>query len=244
MSTGSAATRGTEPPASADAGIRRRARVDLGVLAASIVRAWERSPDAVLDARANAYGHGLREVVAVALEAGVPTIRVSPAEAELAGTRRSRLMTVASASRPLIGESAYGLAPDSADAALLLTGEIVAVKRAEAGAPVSYGYTFRTERDTTLALVALGYADGVPRLASNRALVSIRGTRLPVVGRVAMDQFVVDCAELVPEVGEDAVLFGSASRDEPTASEWAGWTQRSALELTAGIGARVRRSYR
>lgn len=227
---------------SVDAGIRRLARVDLGVLASCIARAWEHTPDGVLDARADAYGHGLREVVRVALDAGVPTIRVSPGEADLAGTRRSRLMTVPSTSRPLIGEAAYGLAPESPDAALLLTGEIVAVKHAEAGAGVSYGYTYRTEGETTLALVALGYADGVPRLASNRAFVSIRRTRLPIVGRVAMDQFVVDCGELVPEVGEDAVLFGSASREEPTASEWAGWTQRSALELTAGIGARVRRS--
>lgn len=228
---------------SIDAGIRRVARVDLSVISACIARAWERSPDGVLDARADAYGHGLREVVAMAVDAGVPTIRVTPAEAERAGTRRSRLMTVASASRPLIADAAYGVDHESRDAALTLTGEVVAVKPTEAGAGVSYGYTYRTPRDTTLALVALGYADGLPRLASNRAFVTIEAQRVPIVGRVAMDQFVVDCGDLAPEVGADAVIFGSASASAPTAAEWGEWTERPPLDLTAGIGARVRRSY-
>ncbi len=228
---------------SIDAGIRRVAHVDLTVISSCIARVWERSPDGVLDARADAYGHGLREVVAIAVEAGVPTIRVSPADAERAGTRRSRLMTVTSTSRPLIAEAAYGVDPDSRDAALTLTGEVVAVKPTEAGAGVSYGYTYRTPRDTTLALVALGYADGIPRLASNRAFVSIGDERVPIVGRVAMDQFVVDCGEFTPEVGADAVILGSASASAPTAAEWGEWTERAPLDLTAGIGARVRRSY-
>ena len=103
---------------------------------------------------------------------------------------------------------------------LTLVGEVVAVKRVPAGSGVSYGYSYRTGTETVLALVGLGYADGVPRLASNRASVWIAGAARPLVGRVAMDQFVVECGDDVPEVGADAVLFGGRG-DHPSAIDWA-----------------------
>jgi alanine racemase len=143
----------------------------------------------------------------------------------------------------LIRAAAYGLAPESRPV-LTLVGEVVSVKRVAADAGVSYGYSYRTAAPTTLALVALGYADGVPRLASNRATVQVGSGRHPLVGRVAMDQFVVDCGDDAPEVGSDAVLFGDPDRGAPSALDWATATERSPLALTAGLGQRISREAR
>src|SRR5690606_28513030 len=112
-----------------------------------------------------------------------------------------------------------------------------------AGAGVSYGYTYRTGSPTTLALVGLGYADGVPRLASNRARVAIGGAPHPLVGRIAMDQVVVDLGDAAATPGDAVALFGDAP-GAPAAADWAGWTGRSALALTAGLAPRIRREAR
>ena len=121
---------------------------------------------------------------------------------------------------------------------------MIAVKHVAAGAGVSYGYTHRTATPTTLALIGLGYADGVPRLASNRAQVLLAGGRRPLVGRIAMDQLVVDCGDSAPEVGATAVLFGDPARGEPSAAEWGVWTERDPLALLAGLGHRITREAR
>lgn len=221
------------------AAVRRTARIDLGVIRENLRRVLERDPDVVLDARGNAFGHGVIDVVRAAIEVGVGTVWVSPQDAVLPGIRRSALMTVAPR-RTVVSAEAYGLTGEG-PASMTVSGEIIAVKRAAAGVGVSYGYTYRTAADSTLALVALGYADGIPRLASNRTEVTVGGTRLPLVGRVAMDQFVVDCGEYRPAVGDVVTVFGSAAEGHPTAVEWAGLTGRSPLDLTAGIGSRVLR---
>ena len=141
------------------------------------------------------------------------------------------------------GTAAYGVVPGSRPA-LSLQGEVIAVKHVAAGAGVSYGYTHRTATPTTLALIGLGYADGVPRLASNRAQVLLAGARRPLVGRIAMDQLVVDCGDSAPEVGAAAVLFGDPARGEPSAAEWGVWTERDPLALLAGLGHRITREAR
>ncbi|WP_434056594.1 alanine racemase C-terminal domain-containing protein [Antiquaquibacter soli] len=220
------------------AAVRRSALVDLAALEANLLSALEADPDLILDARADAYGHGVGPIIRTALATGVGTVRVSPGQSVLPGIRRSALMTVPS-KRRLLGAEAYGV-DGSGIPVLTLVGEVIAVKPVGADAGVSYGYTYRTPAPTTLALVALGYADGVPRLASNRASVAIGGEPLPLVGRIAMDQFVVDCGDRHPSVGDDAVLFG---RNAPSALDWAAHTERSALDLTAGIGSRVERVY-
>jgi alanine racemase len=92
--------------------------------------------------------------------------------------------------------------------------------------------------------VALGYADGVPRLASNRAQVLVGGARHPLVGRIAMDQFMLDIGDSDVVPGMDAVLFGDPDRGEPSVREWAEWTERSPFALTSGIAARVIREPR
>jgi len=185
-------------------------------------------------------------VAPVAHDLGLPGIIVSD-EADAETARQAGFSDVrigrAHHDVPATGPSAYGLA-DDARPVLTLEAEVVAVKQVPAGAGVSYGYTYRTTRGSTLALVGLGYSDGVPRLASNRAQVLVAGTPHPLVGRIAMDQLVVDCGDGSPVVGERAVLFGDTTRGEPSARDWATWTERMPLALTAGLGARIRREAR
>lgn len=148
-----------------------------------------------------------------------------------------------------IGIGLYGLpAAESMDAAALglrpvmqLSAAVAAVRRVPAGTHVSYGYTHRTDRETTLALVPLGYADGVPRSASNRGGVSIRGRYCPVVGRIAMDQFLVDAGDGTVEVGDRAVLWGDPADGVPSAEDWAAAAGTIGYELVTRVGPRVPR---
>ena len=128
---------------------------------------------------------------------------------------------------------------DASAPALSLIGEVIAVKQVPAGTAVSYGYTYRTTGASTLALVGLGYADGVPRAASSRAPVRI-GTVVGVVaGRIAMDQLVVDLGSGQASPGDDAVLWDDAE----TLAAWAAAAERSPESLTAGLGRRIRREW-
>jgi alanine racemase len=159
-----------------------------------------------------------------------------------------------------IGIGLYGLpAAESVDAAALglrpvmqLEGAVAAVRRVPAGTGVSYGYSHRTEHDTTLALVPLGYADGVPRAASNRAEVSINGRRCRVVGRIAMDQFLVDVGPVsgggrggggggAVRVGDRVVLWGDPADGVPSAEDWAAAADTIGYEIVTRVGPRVPR---
>ena len=126
---------------------------------------------------------------------------------------------------------------------MTLTAEVIAVKNVSAGTGVSYGYTYRAPGDTSIALVSIGYADGVPRLGSNTAHASLAGVCYPVVGRIAMDQLVLDLGTAAARPGDIATVFGDAARGEPTAVEWGLRTRRSPLALTAGLGRRIVRTY-
>lgn len=147
------------------------------------------------------------------------------------------------------GISAYGLSPsDNVDArdfglrpAMTLHSRVIAVKRVPAGTGVSYGYTYRTETPTTLALVGLGYADGVPRHVSNRGSVMVAGGVYPIVGRVAMDQCVVAVGDADVRVGDDVVLFGDPSTGAPTADDWARAASTINYEIVTRLGQRILR---
>jgi alanine racemase len=152
-----------------------------------------------------------------------------------------------------VGIATYGVDPAPGIAALAgvvlhpvmrLRSQLVNVKRISAGAGVSYGLTWTAEAATTVGLVPLGYADGIPRHASNRAWVGWSGTRVPVRGRICMDQFVVELgAGKVVEPGEEVVLFGPGDHGEPTAAEWAAWCETIGYEIVTRIGGRVPRRY-
>ncbi|HEY5877657.1 MAG TPA: alanine racemase, partial [Nakamurella sp.] len=111
-----------------------------------------------------------------------------------------------------VGIGAYGLNPVHTPVALrpamTLQATVALTKRVPAGHGVSYGLTYRTSRETTLALIPLGYADGIPRAAGNRGEIWVAGARRRIAGRVAMDQVVVDCGDDPVTVGEPAVVFG------------------------------------
>jgi alanine racemase len=112
-----------------------------------------------------------------------------------------------------------------------------------AGTGVSYGHRYVTARETTLGLVPLGYADGVPRGAAGLPLVSWRGRRRPIAGTVCMDQFTVDFGDEPVAAGDEVVLFGPGDDGEPTAQEWGEALGTISYDIATGIGARVPRAY-
>ncbi|WP_437584203.1 alanine racemase [Paramicrobacterium sp. CJ85] len=150
-----------------------------------------------------------------------------------------------------LGIGLYGLTPFDDETsqelglrpAMTLRARVAAVRRVPAGAGVSYSYAHRTERETTLVLVPLGYGDGIPRQASGAGPVSIGGRVYTNVGRIAMDQFVVDVGDAAVSVGDEAVLFGDASRGEPSADDWANAASTINYEIVTRIGGRVPRTY-
>jgi alanine racemase len=145
-----------------------------------------------------------------------------------------------------LGAGVYGLdpsAPVATTAVMTLRAEVIAVKRVRAGTGVSYGYTYRAPDDTSIALVSIGYADGVPRLASNTTEAELAGAVHRVVGRIAMDQLVLDIGHSPARAGDIVTIFGDRERGLPTALDWALATRRSPLALTAGLGRRVVRTH-
>ncbi len=148
-----------------------------------------------------------------------------------------------------VGIAMYGLNPlpyeENLRPAMTFRSSVALTKRIDAGESVSYGQTWTTDRDTTLALVPVGYADGVSRALSNRMDVWLAGRRRPIVGRVCMDQIVVDCGDDAVAPGEEVVLFGAGTRGEPTATEWATTLGTIDYEIVTGMyRPRVARSYR
>ncbi|MGA5259632.1 alanine racemase [Streptomyces griseoincarnatus] len=127
--------------------------------------------------------------------------------------------------------------------AMTLTASLALVKNVPGGHGVSYGHHYVTAGATTLGLVPLGYADGIPRHASGGGPVLVEGKWRTVAGRVAMDQFVVDLGGDEPGEGAEAVLFGPGDRGEPTAEDWAQASGTIAYEIVTRIGSRVPRLY-
>jgi alanine racemase len=229
-----------------------------------------------LAAKAEAAGHlritGVWSHFACADEPGHPSIRAqldvfhqALAVAEHAGLRpevRHIANSPATLSLPeahfnlvRTGLALYGLSPlpDTTPAdfglrpAMTLRARVALVKTAPAGHGVSYGHIYHTGDQTTLALVPLGYADGLPRNSSNVGEVLIGGRRHRVAGRMAMDQFVVDLedADAVHDVrvGDEVVVFGPGDDGEPTADDWARATGTLNYEIVTRIGPRVPRVY-
>ncbi|MFG2049278.1 alanine racemase [Micromonospora sp. NPDC048935] len=152
-----------------------------------------------------------------------------------------------------IGIALYGVDPFGANgpggfglrAAMTVRTSVVNVKRVPAGTSVSYGPEHVTAAPTTLALLPLGYADGLPRATGGRGEVWLGGRRCPIVGRVAMDQCVVDAGDLPVAIGDPVVVFGPAEGDAnpPTVVEWARWAGTNPHEILTGIGPRVARDH-
>lgn len=145
------------------------------------------------------------------------------------------------------GISAYGLSagPNTGSTevrpVMTLESEVIQLKRLRPGDGVSYNHTWTATEDTTVALVPLGYADGIPRSASGRAEVSVNGERCAIVGRIAMDQFVVDVGDRAVSLGDTVTVWGDPATGAPHPDEWADWADTIGYEIVTRVGHRVSR---
>jgi alanine racemase len=126
---------------------------------------------------------------------------------------------------------------------MTLRAKLALVKRVDAGAGVSYGHTYITPAPTTLGLVPLGYGDGIPRHVSGRGPILAAGKIRRIVGRVCMDQLVIDLGDDRADAGDEVVLFGPGDGGEPTADDWAAAADTINYEIVTRIGPRVPRRY-
>jgi alanine racemase len=139
---------------------------------------------------------------------------------------------------PIPGET-FGLRP-----AMTARARVALTKRVPAGQGVSYGHIYHTSRETTLALIPLGYADGVPRHASNVGPVQLGGKRRTIAGRVCMDQILLDVGDDPVVAGDIATLFGPGDDGAPTATDWADAIDTINYEIVTRFGSnRVSRVY-
>jgi alanine racemase len=136
------------------------------------------------------------------------------------------------------GPAELGLRP-----AMRLQARVALVKDVPAGQGVSYGHTYHTAAATRLALVPLGYADGVPRHASNAGPVRVGGVTVPVAGRVCMDQVVLDVGDADVQPGDLAVLFSDGADGSPTAQQWADAAGTISYEVVTRVSPRLPRRY-
>lgn len=128
--------------------------------------------------------------------------------------------------------------------AMRVTARLINVKDCPAGQGISYGHQYTTTEQTRLGLVPLGYADGIPRHASNRGPMQVHGRRLTVAGRVCMDQMVLDLgADSPARAGDEVLLFGREAEGEPTAQDWAETIDTINYEIVTRLGSRVPRRY-
>ena len=152
------------------------------------------------------------------------------------------------------GIAIYGLTPDvdtlgtsaslGLKSAMSLRAKLHLVKEVPAHSPVGYGATAITQHDTKLGIVALGYADGIPRIAQG-AGIFVHGKRAPIIGRVSMDQFVVDLGQDSQAIsGEWVEVFGDGVAGGYTAEEWGSASGSINYEIVTRIGPRVPRIYR
>jgi alanine racemase len=177
----------------------------------------------------------------------VPLVHIANSAGALAhpATRRSMVR---------VGIAMYGISPGHGvdhlctelRPALQLRARVGYVKMARAGSRISYGRVFKFERDSTVATIPIGYADGVPRrLSSTGGEVLIGGRRRPIVGRVTMDQIMVDCGDDEVRTGDDVVLIGSQEGPDGVetirAEDWADRLDTIGYEVVCGLSARVPR---
>ncbi|MBV9384508.1 MAG: alanine racemase [Streptosporangiaceae bacterium] len=231
-------------------------------------REWPSVVDAALAAQAG--GHlrvvGLWSHFASADEPGNPSVGgqlaafrdatdyaekagITPELRHIANTAAALIVPEARLDLVRLGGAIYGLstlpggAPGWLRPAMTLRARLTQVKRVPPGTGVSYGHRYVTSAESTLGLVPLGYADGVPRAASGALLTYARGARWPVAGTVCMDQFVIDFGDEPVAEGDEVVLFGPGADGEPTAQEWGEALGTISYEIVTGIGARVPRVY-
>ncbi len=191
--------------------------------------------------------HLFKELIRSAESAGIrPEVRHIANSAAVLFQPRTHLDLVR------VGLALYGLSPAPSWAgtrdlalrpAMALHTRLAGVKRVAAGHGVGYGHDYRAPAETTLGLVPVGYADGVPWHAGGRGEVLVAGRRYRVAGRIAMDQFVVDLTDSHPSPGQDVVVFGPGGSGEPTAQDWATAAGTIAYEIVSRMSQSIPRRY-
>ncbi len=128
--------------------------------------------------------------------------------------------------------------------ALRWTSQLVAIRRVEAGTTVGYGRTFTAPDAMTLGVLPIGYAEGVPRAASNRGAVLVGGVRCPIVGRVCMDMTMIDVSAVrEPHPGMEAVLIGADGSETISADDWGTWCGTISYEIVARLPKELPRAF-
>ncbi|MGY2873363.1 alanine racemase [Marmoricola sp. URHA0025 HA25] len=192
-----------------------------------------------------AQEQAFRDALALADDAGL-----TPEVRHLSNSAGALLRPSARFDLVRLGIAAYGLSPApevvTGDElglvpAMTVRGSVVIAKDLEPGAGVSYGHTFVADRPMRVALVPMGYGDGIPRHASSRAAVQVAGERAPVLGRICMDQFVVEAPHA--SAGDEVVVLGPGRDGEPTAQDWAEWCDTISYEIVTRMGGRQQRRW-
>lgn len=183
-----------------------------------------RGTDFALDLRADAYGFGVEKIGSIAAGLGFSEALCDE------GVTATGLKASDSGSDTWVADVQRA-------GGQVLSARVVNVKSVPAGEEVSYGGMYRTATGTTLVLVAIGFADGVPRLDPVGGEVDWNGIRLPIAGRIAMDQMILDAGSHTPAIGDEVKMWGGAV----SIDEWSAWSGRPVPLLSAGIGPRVHR---
>jgi alanine racemase len=192
--------------------------------------------DRPADLRRDAWGHGILQVAAVLVDAGVREALVDAGDEDAVAMAGLEPRPRGSA----VGDGVYGATPGTS-AVMTLEGTVLSTKALRTGEGVSYGYLHRATSDTRIALVTGGYAQGVVRSLGGRTSVLIAGHRLPIVGRVAMDVCVVDIGDADVPRGATAIFFGGDGA--PTVADWSSTTGLSAAEILTAVGLNARREW-
>lgn len=185
----------------------------------------------VADVRADAYGHGRTAVINAAVDGGA-FIR------DIDFSASSGL----NADFVSAGTALYGLSADpELQPAMRVSALVVGTKSIDSGESVSYGYTWTATARTNLALVGIGYADGLDRIASNVGSLMLGGVPRRIVGRVAMNALVLDLGQHSAAIGDEVVVFGDPAAGEPAVWDWAKSLGRPCAEIVSVFGSHLPR---
>jgi alanine racemase len=224
--------------------VAREPALHLGGVYSHLARADEPDLTPSLE-QLRALGELLAQMRERGLDPGL--IHVAHSAGLLAGKPLFEALPEQAAARP--GVMLYGVRPAphfevDLQPAMRLATKVVQLRCAKAGDPVGYGAGFRAPRDTRIATLPIGYADGVPISASGRGCVLISGRRMPIAGRVSMDFTTIDVGDAPVEIGADAILFGGGQGGAVlTVEEAAAAAQTLPYELLVRVGRRVQRQF-
>ena len=187
----------------------------------------------VADVRADAYGHGLNAVIDAAVDGGA---LVRAIDFSVSSGHDVDFVSA--------GSDLYGLSADlELQSAMRVSALVVGTKTIDAGESVSYGYTWTASSRTNLALVGIGYAEGMDRIASNVGSLRLGGAARRIVGRVAMNALVLDLGQDSAAIGDEVVVFGDPSVGEPAVWDWASSLGRPSAEIVSVFGSHLPRVY-